>query len=202
MFNDAARRALGLALALALSACAGPKRGASLPPVPPEPAPVLVEPPRPEIRTEPPPTPIVPPEAAPTDVERLLVQFENVRRMPGAEAARELEQARQAFNRARSEYNRVQFALLSLLPNTGGRDEARALSLLEPLVRDGSKDKSGGGMRALAALVYYQTTEERKMDERMKDEQKRADSLQQKLDALKQVEKSLLDREQSQIRPK
>lgn len=202
MFNIRLRYALSLALALLITGCAATKRGGPLPPVPPEPAPVLVEPPRPEVRPEPPPTPSPPPEAAPAEVDRLLVQSENVRRMQASDAARELEQARQAFNRARTDYNRVQLALLSLLPNTGGRDEARALALLEPLSRDVSKDKSAGALRALATLLYNQITEARKIDEKMKEEQKRADSLQQKLDALKQVEKSLLDREQSEVRPK
>ena len=66
----------------------------------------------------------------------------------------------------------------------------------------GSGGTGGSGLRALAALVYNQITEERRIDEKMKEEQKRADSLQQKLDALKEVEKSLLDREQSKVRPK
>lgn len=201
MLNNVAPYALGLALALVLTACAATKRGGPLPPVPPEPAPVLVEPPRPEVRPEPPP-PSPPPEAVPTDVERLLVQSESVRRMQSPEAARELEQARQAFNRAKTDYNRMQLALLSLLSNTGGRDDARALALLEPLLKDLPKEKSGSGLRALAALVYNQITEERRIDEKMKEEQKRADALQQKLDALKEVEKSLLDREQSKVRPK
>jgi len=40
------------------------------------------------------------------------------------------------------------------------------------------------------------------MEERMREEQKRADSLQEKLDALKEVEKNLLDREQPPPRTK
>jgi len=191
-----------LAVALVLTACAGTKRGGPLPPVPPEPAPVLVEPPRPELKSEPLPAPSPPPEPVLAEADRLLVQSESVRRMQGPDAAKELEQARQAFNRAKTDYNRLQLALLSLLPNTGGRDDVRAAALLEPMLKDTPKDKSASGLRALAALLYNQIAEERKLDEKMKEEQKRADSLQQKLDALKQVEKSLLDREQSPVRPK
>ncbi len=187
-------------LAAVLTACATPER-ASPPPVvvpPSEPAPVLVEPPRPEVKAEVPAAP----EPQPSDLDRLLLQFDSVRRMQGAEASRELEQARQSFNRAKTDYNRVQLALLSLLPGTGARDDAKAAALLEPMLKDSSRDRSGNGLRAFAALLYNQIAEERKLDDRMKEEQKRADSLQQKLDALKQVEKSLLDREQAQTKKK
>ncbi len=166
--------------------------------VPPEPAPVLVEPPRPEVKPEPPPPP--PPEPPQTELNRLLAQSEAVRRMPGAEAAKELEQARQAFNRSKTEYNRLQYAMLSLLPSAGGPDDAKAAALLEPLLKD--KSSPSNGLRAFAAFLYFQIAENRKMEERMREEQKRADSLQEKLDALKEVEKSLIDREQSAPRKK
>lgn len=192
---DFRRNLLILAAAL-LTACAAPERASPPPPVPPpEPAPVLVEPPRPEIKPE----LLPPPPPQPSDLDRLLLQFDSVRRMQPPEAAKELEQARQSFNRAKTDYNRVQLALLSLLPNAG-RDDAKAAALLEPMLKEASKEKTGtgGGLRAFATLLYNQIAEERRLEERMKEEQKRADSLQQKLDALKQVEKSLIDREQSQ----
>jgi hypothetical protein len=160
---------------------------------------VLVEPPPPEVKPEPLPPP-PPPEPQPSELYRLLVQSENVRKMQAADAARELEQARLAFVRSKTDYNRLQYAVLSLLPNAGGHDEAKAAALLEPML----KDKSSGatGLRAFGAFLYFQIAENRKMEDRMRDEQKRADSLQEKLDALKEVEKSLLDREQSLPRKK
>jgi hypothetical protein len=161
--------------------------------VPPEPAPVLVEPPRPEVKPEPLPPSPEPPQS---ELNRLLAQSESVRRMPAADAARELEQARQAFGRSKTDYNRVLYAVLSLLPSTGGPDDAKAAALLEPMLKD--KGSPGDGLRALAAFVYLQIVEHRKMEDRMREEQKRADALQEKLDALKEVEKSLIDREQTQ----
>lgn len=185
-------------LSIALCAgCAPTKRAVPAPgAVPPEPAPVLVEPPRPEVKPEPPPPP---PELQQTELNRLLAQAESVRKMPAADAAKEFEQARQAFNRSKTDYNRLQYALLSLLPNAGGADDARAGALLEPLLKDKS---ASNGLRQFAAFLYFQIAENRKMEERMREEQKRADSLQEKLDALKEVEKSLLDREQSPPRMK
>ncbi len=185
---------------LALAACA-PTKPVVVPPevIPPEPAPVLVEPPRPEVKTEPPLPPPPPPEPQQTELNRLLMQVESVRKMPATEATRELEQARQAFGRSKTEYNRLLYAVLSLLPSTGGPDEAKAAALLEPMLKDRT---TGNGLRAFAAFLYFQIAEDRKMEERMREEQKRADSLQEKLDALKEVEKSLIDREQSAPRKK
>jgi hypothetical protein len=177
-----------------LAACAQTKPAAPPPgAIPPQPAPVLVEPPRPELKPEPVPPP-PPPEPQQTELYRLLAQSEGVRKMAAADAAKELEQARQSFARSKTDYNRLFYALLLLLPSTGGPDEARAGALLEPI----AKDKGGAnGMRTFAAFVYYQLAENRKLEERMREEQKRADSLQEKLDALKEVEKSLIDREQA-----
>lgn len=185
---------------VALVGCAPTKR--TLPPpgaVPPEPAPVLVEPPRPEVKAEPLPPP-PPPEPQLAELNRLLMQSEGVRKMPAADAARELEQARQAFSRSKTDYNRLLYAMLSLLPSAGGPDDAKAAALLEPMLKD--KGNPGNGLRAFAAFLYFQISENRKMEDRMREEQKRADSLQEKLDALKEVEKSLIDREQSAPRKK
>ena len=184
---------------LALAACA-PTKPVVPPPdvIPPEPAPVLVEPPRPEVKAEPLPPP--PPEPQQNELNRLLMQVESVRKMPAAEATRELEQARQAFGRSKTEYNRLLYAVLSMLPSTGGPDDAKAAALLEPMLKD--RTNPGNGLRAFAAFLYYQIAEDRKMEERMREEQKRADSLQEKLEALKEVEKSLIDREQSIPRKK
>ena len=187
------KRYTSIVLVALLAACATGTRPVPAPgPVPPEPAPVLVEPPRPEVKPEPPPPP--PPEPQQTELNRLLAQSESVRKMPAADAAKELEQARQAFARSKTDYNRLLYALLSLLPSAGGPDDAKATALLEPLLKDKS---ASNGLRQFAAFLYFQIAENRKMEERMREEQKRAESLQEKLDALKEVEKNLLDREQS-----
>lgn len=201
MSNPVTRYTVGvLWVSLVVGACA-PTKPAVPPPgvVAPEPAPVLVEPPRPEAKPDPLPPP-PPPEPQQTELHRLLMQSESVRKMPAAEAARELEQARQAFARSKTDYNRLLYAVLSLLPSTGGPDEAKAASLIEPMLKD--KGNPGNGLRAFAAFVYFRVAENRRMEDRMREEEKRADSLQEKLDALKEVEKSLIDREQSAPRKK
>jgi hypothetical protein len=157
---------------------------------------VLVEPPPPDVKSEPlPPPPPPEPEPQYSQLARLLIESESVRKMSPVEAAKELDQARQAFNRSRTEYNRLHYAMLSLLPSAGGPDEAKAAALLEPMLKE--KGGSGNGLRAFAGFLYSRIAENRKLEERMLEEQRRADSLQEKLDALKEVEKSLIDREQS-----
>jgi hypothetical protein len=199
MSRSIRRYTLGVSCAVValVWACAATKPTVPPPgPVPPEPAPVLVEPPPPEVKPEPPPPPA--PEPQQTELNRLLLQSESVRRMPAADAAKELEQARQAFGRSKTDYNRLLYAVLLLLPSAGGPDDAKAGALLEPML----KDRGSNGLRAFAAFLHFQIAENRKTEERMRDEQKRADALQEKLDALKEVEKNLLDREQPSPRKK
>jgi len=180
-----------------LGGCAAKQPQGPVPEViPPEPAPVLVEPRPPEIKGEPLPAPLLS-EPQIGELSRLMIQVESVRKMPAADAARELEQARQAFGRSKTDYNRLQYAMLLLLPNAGGPDEDRAAALIEPILKD--KPPPASGLRAFAAFLHFQIAEFRKTEDKMREEQKRAESLQEKLDALKEVEKSLLDREQSTL---
>jgi hypothetical protein len=98
---------------------------------------------------------------------------------------RELATATQTFNRERTSVSRVRLALLYVMPATSFQDEARAAQLLEPLATPGG----GGTVRQFASLVHAQVTE------RMKT-QKRADQLKEQVDALRAIEKQLIDRGQ------
>ena len=68
-------------------------------------------------------------------------------------------------------------------------------------------DKSDmGSLENLAALLVYQINEQKRQEERyqktsqsMKDEQKRADQLDQKLNALKNIERSIIQRESKTV---
>ncbi len=97
-----------------------------------------------------------------------------------------------AFNKDKSSVNRLRFAWLSGLLGPAAGDDARLQGLLEPLVA-----KTGGfapthPLRPVADVMLAQLSERIRQ---LKEEQKRADALQQKLDALKAIEKNLLDRE-------
>lgn len=96
------------------------------------------------------------------------------------------------FNKDKSSVNRLRYAWISGLLGPTAGDDARLQGLLEPLVA-----KTGGfapthPLRPVADVMLAQLSERSRQ---IKEEQKKADALQQKLDALKAIEKNLLDRE-------
>ncbi len=168
------RRAALLAVA-ALAACAQLQA----------PAPV-------ESRREPPQV-TAPPVAAPSveveesrQVSELLGYYQRVAQLGPEDQKRELATATQGFNRDRSNASRVKLALLYVMPGTSFQDEARATQLLEPMATPAG---GGGAVRQFGSLLHGQVTE------RMKT-QKRADQLKEQVDALREIEKQLIDRGQ------
>lgn len=143
----------------------------------------------------PPPEPVAPVEPPPAaakearppadDVERLLSYFERLKRLPGAELAKEHEAARLAHGRAASEFNRISYAMTLALPGTTFNDDARALELLNPLVK-----KSENGLRPLVVLLTTFIQERRRLGGDLA-------AVQQKLDALKSLERTLIERDQN-----
>ncbi|PZP64506.1 MAG: hypothetical protein DI596_01815 [Azospira oryzae] len=136
-----------------------------------------------------------------SDVEALLDYYERLTNLQGPELAKEHERARQAYAKTRSDYHRLQLALYGALPNAGAEEQMQSLNLLEPLVK--SSEHRNADLRRLALLLHGLIQEQRRLGESLnaasqkaKEEQKRADNLQQKLDALKSIEKNLIEREQ------
>jgi hypothetical protein len=141
-----------------------------------------------------------------SDTDRALGFYDRIIRLKGPELAQEYEMARQAFDKNRTELNRVELSMILSLPGTGFRDEQAAMGLLQPFLKDKALEESP--LRPLALLMYSHMAELRRADEalqqqgaRAKEEQKRAETLQQKLDALLEMEKKLIEREQT-IPPK
>ena len=117
-----------------------------------------------------------------TDAESLLLYYQHVRKLSGAELGREHDTARQAYSRSRSDFNRIRFAMMLSLSNTSFNDEARALELLEPVSKN-----PGGHLNGLAYLLTSQLQERKRLDAN-------AQGLQQKLDALRSLERNLIER--------
>jgi hypothetical protein len=137
-----------------------------------------------------------------SDVSRALGFYDRIIRLKGVDLAREHEVARQSFEREKSELNRLQLAMMLSLPAAGFRDEQAASQLLQPFLRD--KNLQESPLRPLALLLNVQIAEVRKLDDALqqqgikaKEEQRRAEDLQQKLDALLEMEKKLIEREQT-----
>lgn len=141
-------------------------------------------------------------QAAPS--ESLLAYYAGLRRLSGAELAKETQVARQAFTKDKSDWLRLRLALLLSTPNNNARDTERALGLLDPLTRDGPSDTSARNfalvLRALIGLrkdVEALQTVNKKLKEDLNDEQQRTQVLQQKLNTLQAIEKRTIDRDKA-----
>ncbi len=117
-----------------------------------------------------------------TDAENLLLYYEHVRKLVAADLNREHDAARQVYTRARSDFSRIRFAMVLSLPNTAVSDEGRALELLEPVAKN-----QGSPLHGLAYLLTSQLQERKRLDAS-------AQGLQQKLDALRSLERSMIER--------
>jgi hypothetical protein len=167
------------ATALAAASMAMLLAGCTAPPVH-EPAPASA----PEMVVSEPPVVTVEPEIKPpvrppvSDSETLLTYVDHVRKLPAAEFAKELDTVRKLYARARTETNRMRYAILLSAPAAGAGEDSRAMELLDPLLKS-----ADAGVRALATLLIAQI-----------QEQRRAQGLQQKLDALMSLDKSMIER--------
>ena len=204
------RFAASLATALALAGCAAaPPAPAPATPAPaasaprqPEPLPVTPVP-VPTVVIVQSPAPAAPPSqaqpaimqpaiAAPAvneDEQQALALLADLQRYvsdPGEDLKRELGAANAALARTRTDANRIRVALLLTLPAAGPPDDARALTLLEPLV---GKTVNSSALKQIATLLYAQIVERART---LREEQKRTAAAQEKLDALRAVERSLL----------
>lgn len=126
------------------------------------------------------------------DVDRLLSYFEQIRKLPAAELSRENETARTAFSRTRSDFDRVRLAMVLSVPNTAVSDDQRAADLLDPVVKNPNSSLHG-----LALLMNTHLQERRRLESGMQHLQQNVQGLQQKLDALMSLERTLIDREQA-----
>ena len=216
-----ARRSLITALiALALGGCATQRReiltpqeqyepeSVTVPPMTPPaeplpidpvepPQPIRVEPPRLVVPSEPlqePPTnlaALTPPAAPaePTEDQQLVALLADLQRygaMSVDELRRELANASAALTRQRSDANRVRLAVLYTLIRATPADDQRALQLFENVA------KSNPGptpIKQLAAVLQAQVVERAKA---VRDEQQKADKAIQKLEALRDMERSLM----------
>ena len=140
------------------------------------------------------------PSLANAQSDTLLQAIDAVRKLSSAEQARELDKARLAYAQTGSEFNRVKLAWLLALPGAAFHDTSAALNLLNDLPKD---SKAGSaGLHALAGLLQTELIEQQRIAaasddwaQKYKDEQKRAEALQQQVDGIKRMEKNLMQRD-------
>ena len=142
----------------------------------------------------------VPSTAAATDADWIVDYATALRRMSATELQREHEAVKQNAARTRSDQSRMQLALIYALPGTALRDPVAAQPILDSLAREGTSP----AVRNFAPLLTSFLGEVRRLDEsaqvlsaRLKEEQKVSAELQQKLEALKSIERSISDRDRA-----
>lgn len=187
----------GLVIATALTGCATTPDASQAPK--PETQPVVTQTVYVPIYVEvekPAPAPVAPePLRLPEDQEQSLALLADMARAANASAEelrKDFVSAQGAFNKDKSSVNRLRYAWLSALMGPAAGDDARLQGLLEPLVAKTGGFAANHPLRAVADVLLVQIAERGRQ---VREEQKRADALQQKLDALKAIEKQLLDRE-------
>lgn len=119
-----------------------------------------------------------------SDRDSLLMYFEYVRKLPSAELVKEHDAVRQLYTNSRSDFTRVRYAMLLSVPGVVFYDDTHALEALEPLLKN-----PGAALHDLAYMLDAQI-----------QEQRRGQGLQQKLEALKSLEKSLLERDPGAVK--
>lgn len=187
--RPAARCSAALAAALLAAGCTTPPPPASAPaPSPPEVSVVPVYVPAP-----PPPVALPPaPDPADAAARRLLAFHERLRTMGTPELAREYLRLSEAAGPPES----LELALLLAQRRANG-DLARAVTLLEPLLRD----DAAGPWAAPARLLHARLAEQRRLEEQverqgqqLRDQQRRIEQLASQLEALRAIERSLTTR--------
>jgi hypothetical protein len=124
-------------------------------------------------------------------VVELIGYTQKVAALQAEEQQRELNASNQIFTKDRGVYGRVRLALLLALPGTAFNDDARAAGLLESLA--GASESPQGPMQQFAGLLHTQITERLR-------EQRRTAQLKEQLEALKAVERKIIEREQARPR--
>lgn len=125
-----------------------------------------------------------------SDAVSLLHYSLYVRNLGGKQLAEETERVRQAHAAEKTDFRLLQYAMALSVPAASAADQRRALQLLDPLAR--GEDGRSSELRALASLMRAQLAEHRRLEDGSHTQQRRADDLEKKLEALKDIEKSLL----------
>jgi hypothetical protein len=148
-------------------------------------------------------TAAVPPVSADVAVagqmDDMMQYYDSLRKLPASDLGRIHDKVKQNFAQNKSEVNRARLVLLLILPNSSVRDLNLAVNLLNEWPRDTKTSTSLQSFRnLLASLLVEQQRLNHGMEElsqKLKDEQKRVETLQSQIEAIKSMEKNLILRE-------
>ncbi len=120
----------------------------------------------------------------------LLTYFDQLRLLSAHELAKETERARTNYAKDKSTFYQLQYAIALSVP---GGDIRQAQQLLDPLVKETRRRDLP--LRALAVMVSTNLAERQRLEEALQTQIRRADDLDAKLEALKDIEKKMMQRE-------
>ncbi len=126
-------------------------------------------------------------------VTELVAYAQRVAAMPADEQRRELNVSAQMFSKDQAAQGRIRLALLLALPGTAFNDDSRAAGLLEPLAESASLELPRGALQQFAGLLYAQIGERAR-------EQRRSAQLREQLEALKAIERGIIEREKARTK--
>jgi hypothetical protein len=132
-------------------------------------------------------------------MDDMMQYYESLRKQPAADLGRVYDKVKQNFAQNKSDENRARLVLFLILPNSSVRDLNSAVNLLNEWPRDTKSPTSLQSFRnLLASLLVEQQRLNHGMEElsqKLKDEQKRVETLQSQIEAIKSMEKNLILRE-------
>lgn len=131
-------------------------------------------------------------KSAMTPVESALAYYAYVHPLTGVEWVRENESLKEAVGKSAAEFDRLRQILLLIAPAAPARERLRAPQLLAVLEKDAQK--SGSAFLPLIQLLRTELDERRRLEDKLRDESRKSDDLEQKLEALKAIEKNLSER--------
>lgn len=134
-----------------------------------------------------------------SDAESLVAYHRYVWSLDTVEWARESERVRDAA-RNPSLFQRLRQAVLAAAPAASPRDHARAQQLFEQC--EAEAKNAGASLKAVIVLLRDELAERRRLEERVREEARRAEELDQKLGALKAIELNMLQRNRPGGAPK
>ncbi len=182
-----------LCLSLASPACVQPPPKPAPSPPPPAPAPVVVT-----VKAPTPPPPPPPPPRV-SDAERLLHYYDYVVGLPPDELAREQDRTMRFYAQHRSEFALLQLVLLRCRPGAAPKEYEQAVEMLSSYLKETEERPSD--LRPFGVMLNNLLTEQQRQQaelqtqaQKLRDETRRNEELQQKLDALVETERKLLER--------
>jgi hypothetical protein len=134
-----------------------------------------------------------------SDTERLLSYYTYLLGLNAEQLAREQEHTLRFYGQHRSEFTLLQLALLRMLPGSTRADRAQASEMLSSYLKE-TRDQSSE-LRPLALILSNQLAELHRQEAetqaqaaRLKEEVRKSEEYKQKLDALIETERMILER--------